>query len=111
VSALLQAGWNNASDGGAEVKESKSFEGELELDGGTMVTIECTVYFNMVVDNNYGADADGNRGVRMEWAEDIEYDYSVNVSRFYGKERWVYMDKLRRVNQGRIENALEKKLF
>ena len=25
-----------------------------------------------VIDNNYGADADGNRGIRQTWLEDVE---------------------------------------
>ncbi len=30
---------------------------------------ECPGHFMLVVENNYGADRDGNRGIRMEWSE------------------------------------------
>jgi len=35
-------------------------------------TLEACFTFTCQVDPNYGADADGNRGIRSVWAEDIE---------------------------------------
>lgn len=35
-------------------------------------TYKVTGEFEIIVDNNYGADADGNRGVHREWVEEVD---------------------------------------
>ncbi len=35
-------------------------------------TYKVTGEFEIIVDHNYGADADGNRGVHREWVEEVD---------------------------------------
>jgi len=60
-------------------RESKEVEFEID---GEMFTAD--VSYTEVVDSNYGADADGNRGVRMTFIEDIEIERVVDSQ---GNER------------------------
>lgn len=51
-----------------EVVDMSTYEGELDY-----FELEIEGYVNIEIDNNYGADRDGNRGVRMDFSsiEDI----------------------------------------
>ena len=53
-----------------------TFEYELEMrdtiDDSYSQTLDCEVSFNSHCDPSYGADADGNRGVRSITIEDLE---------------------------------------
>ena len=58
------------------VSDTFEMEGpELGDLSDTPETTEYTIAFQFVrvVDKKWGADADGNRGVRREWEEDIEF--------------------------------------
>ena len=45
---------------------------ENDLVGIVYLPYEADVEVKMVADNDYGADADGNRGVYHEWIDDVE---------------------------------------
>jgi len=50
---------------------NKTYEHTIYIDDDTPVDVEIVV--TLEKDNNYGADADGNRGVTMYFADDYEY--------------------------------------
>ena len=48
---------------------------EIELDSGYSILINFGLTYNITNEKNYGADADGNRGIDVTWIEDIEIRY------------------------------------
>ena len=57
----------------------KDFECELEIEfKDVLFNVLCTVI--MVHDPDYGADADGNRGIAVWFLDDIDYDIPASIT-------------------------------
>ena len=58
-----------------ELREEMGADDTPDFDGSD-VCPECGGVIRLVTDNNYGADADGRRGMRVEWMECRNCEYT-----------------------------------
>jgi len=50
-----------------------TFEYEVEFDNWESTLLEVVMSYEITHEKNYGADADGNRGIEASWADDLEF--------------------------------------
>ncbi len=70
------------------------------------IEIKSVVELEMSIDNNYGADADGNRGVRMTFID----DWQILSAEWKLRGNWHDINKLKLKNKNKIYHLINKQV-
>lgn len=93
-------------------KESWFFEEEIDLKSGYCIDCQAEAEIYYSIDNNYGADIDGNRGVKSVCIEDI--DILTDTIRLKFNDKLINFKKLKLNRRAeileKIRAGIEKKL-
>jgi len=54
----------------------------------------------LVHDSNYGADADGNRGVPMDWVDDVELELGADAEKLPQADQYEILKKAEKLEEG-----------
>jgi len=71
-----------------------------------VIEIKSVVELEMSIDNNYGADADGNRGVRMTFID----DWQILSAEWKLRGNWHDINKLKLKNKNKIYHLINKQV-
>ena len=87
-------------------KENCECNFEYKYKNDRVIEIKSVVELEKSTDNNYGADADGNRGVRMTFID----DWQVISAEWKLRNNWHCISKLKLKNKNKIYDLINKQV-